>query len=129
MGLCQGEGLFMLCLFWVSEKFRVKNKLFFIFADLEKAFDWVLRKVIRFALKRKGVPRYLVNVAIFLYRGFKITVSVDGELSFYVKVGVHQESALRPILFIMVMDVLRENVRDGLLMDLLHVDHLALFGE
>ena len=110
MDLCQEEGLFMLCLFRVSEKFRAKNKLFFIFVDLEKAFDWVLRKVIRFALKRKGLPGYLVNVAILLYRGCKITVSVDGELSssFYVKVGVYQGSALRPILFIMVMDVLRE---------------------
>ena len=35
----------------LSEKFRAKNKkLFFIFVDLEKAFDWVPREVICFAL-------------------------------------------------------------------------------
>ena len=50
MGLCQGEGLLMLCLFY--RDFRAKNKkLFFIFVDLEKAFDWVPRQVICFALR------------------------------------------------------------------------------
>ena len=45
----------------LSEKFRAKNKLFFIFVDLKKAFDRVPREVICFALRRKGVPEYLVN--------------------------------------------------------------------
>ena len=36
-------------------KNSVKNKkLFFIFVDLEKAFDRVTREIIRFALRRKG---------------------------------------------------------------------------
>ena len=116
----------------LSEKFRAKNKkLFFVFVDLEKAFDWVPRVPIPFALRRKGVPEYLVNGVLSLYKGCKTAVSVDGELSssFSVKVGVHQRSALSPLLFIMVMDVLTEDVRDGLLMELLHVDDLVLCGE
>ena len=66
-----------------------------------------------------------------LYRGYKTAVSVDGELSssFSVRVGVHQESALSPILFIMVMDVLTEDVRDGSLMDLLYADDFVLGGQ
>ena len=54
-----------------------------------------------------------------------------GELSssFSVKIGVHQRSALSSLLFIMVMDVLTEDVMDGLLMELLYVDDLALCGE
>ena len=53
----------------LSEKFRAKNKkLFFIFVDLEKAkgLDRVPREVIRFALRWKGVPEYLVNGVMFL---------------------------------------------------------------
>ena len=38
----------------LNEKFRAKNKLFFIFADLEKAFDRMPREVIRLAC----VPEY-----------------------------------------------------------------------
>ena len=116
----------------LSEKFRTKNKKsFFAFVDMEKAFDWVPREVIRFALMRKGVPEYLVNGVMSLYKGCKTAVSVDGELSssFSVKVGVHQRPALSPLLFIMLMDVLIENVRDGSLMELLYADDLVLRGE
>ena len=49
--------------------------------------------------------------------------------SFSVKVGVHQGSALSPLLFIMLMDVLTEDVRDGSLMKLLYADDLVLCGE
>ena len=45
------------------------------------------------------------------------------------KVGVHQGSALSPLLFIMVTDVLTEDVRDGSLMELVYTDDLVLCGE
>ena len=66
-----------------------------------------------------------------LYKGCKTAVSVDGELSssFSVKIGVHQWSALSPLLFVMVMDILTEDVRDGSLMELLYADDLILCGE
>ena len=42
---------------------------------------------------------------------------------------VHQGSALSPLLFITVMDVLTEDVRDGTLMELLYADDLVLCAE
>ena len=116
----------------LSEKFRAKNKkLFFIFVDLKKAFDPVPQEIICFALRQKGVPEYLVNGVISFYKGCKTAASVDGELSssFSVKIGAHQRSALSPILFIMVMDVLTEDVGDGSLMELLYADNLVLCVE
>ena len=91
-----------------------KKEVVFIFVDLKKAFDRVPREVIRFDLRQKGVPKYLVKGVKSLYKGCKTTVSVDGKLSssFPVKVGVHQGSVLSPLLFIMVMDVLTEDMRD-----------------
>ena len=63
----------------LSEKFRAKKKkLFFVFVDLGKAFDWVPREVICFALRWKGVPEYLANEVISLYKGCKTAVSVNG---------------------------------------------------
>ena len=66
-----------------------------------------------------------------LYKGCKTPVSVDRELSisFSLKVAVHQGSALSPLLFIMVMDVPTEDVRDGSLLELLHADDLVLYRE
>ena len=116
----------------LSEKFRAKNKmLFFIVVDLKKAFDQVPREVICFAFRRKGVPEYLLNEVISLSKSCKTTISVDGELSssFSLKVGVHQGSGLGPLLFIMVMDDLTEDVRDSLCMELLYADNLFLCGE
>ena len=116
----------------LTEKFRAKNKkLFFVFVDLEKAFDQVPREVIQFDFRWKGVPEYLVNGVMSLYEGCKTAVLVDRELSssFSVKVGVHQGSALSPLLFTMVMDVLTEDVTDGSVMELLYADDLVLCGE
>ena len=78
------------------------------------------REIICFALRRKGVPEYLVDGVMSL-KDCKTAVSVDGKLSssFSVKAGIHQGSALSPLLFIMVMDVLTEDMRDGSLMELL----------
>ena len=53
----------------LNEKFRAKNK--YVFVDLEKAFDRMPREVIRFALRREGVPEYLVNGVTSLYKGCK----------------------------------------------------------
>ena len=64
-----------------------------------------------------------------LYKGCKTAVSLVRELSssFPMKVGVHQGSALSPLLFIMAMDVLTKDVRDGLLMKLLCADDRVLW--
>ena len=66
-----------------------------------------------------------------LYKGCKTVVLVDGELSssFSVKGGVHQGSALSPLLFIIVMDVLTDDVRNGSLMELLYANNLLSCGE
>ena len=102
-----------------------------MFVDLVKAFDWVSRKVICFALRRNGVPECLVYGVMSLYKGCKTAFSVDGELSssFSVKFGVQQGSPLSPLFFIMIMEVLTEDVRDGSLMELMYADSLVLCGE
>ena len=111
-----------------SENFRDKNKkLYFIFVDMEKAFDRVPKEVISFVLRQKGVPEYMVNGVMSLYEGCKTAALVDGELSIKDD-GVHQGSALSPLLF-MVMDALAKDVRDGSLMELLYADDLVFCGE
>ena len=57
-------------------------------------------------------------------------VSVDSELSeeFEVKVGMYQGSVLSPFLFSVVVDVVREFVREGVLRLLLFVDDLVFLS-
>ena len=83
MGLCQGVGCCdaVSALRRLNEKFRAKNKkLFLIFVELEKTSDRVPKEVIWFALRQKGVPDYLVDGVMSLYKGCKTVASIEREL-------------------------------------------------
>ena len=112
----------------LRKRFRAKGKkLYFGFVDLEKAFDRVLRKVIRCAMRKFGVEEWLVSAVISMYTGAKTVVRrVYGNSNgFEVKVGMHQGSALSPLLFVMVMEALSREFRVSLPLELLYADDLA----
>ena len=116
----------------MQEKYLGKKKfLYYCFVDLKKAFDKVPRKVIEFALRKKGVEEKLVQTVMRLFEDARTRVRVDSEVSepSEVKVGVHQGSVLSPLLFVAVMDVLGEGVRRGLLFELLYADDLVIMAE
>ena len=52
----------------VQEKHQTKkNKLYYAFVDLEKAFDSVPREVVRWGLRELGVDDWLIRTVIALY--------------------------------------------------------------
>ena len=51
------------------------------FVHLEKAFDRVQRKVVEWAMRRKGISVTLVTAVMSLYKGAKIKVNVGTHLS------------------------------------------------
>ena len=116
----------------MQESYFEKNrKLFVCFVDLEKAFDWVPRRVIEWALKKKLVPERLVQAVISMYKEENKRVQVGGRHSkeFDVGVGVHQESVLSPFLFSIVLDILSEDGTKDALYELLYSDDLVLMAE
>ena len=48
---------------------------------------------------------------------------------FSVAVGVHQRSVLSPLSFAIVVDVVTENAREGLMKEVLYADDLVLLSE
>jgi len=59
----------------MQEKFRANGKkLYFGFVDLEKAFDRVLRELIRRAVCKLGVEEWLVSAVMSMYTGAKTVV-------------------------------------------------------
>ena len=68
-----------------------EKKLYICFVDLEKAFDRVLRKVLEWAVRKRGISEVIVRAVMSLYEGAKTRVRVGLELfeEFEVKVGVH----------------------------------------
>jgi len=84
------------------------KKLYFVFVDLEKAFDMVPIKVTRWAMHKLAVEEWLVSAVISMYTGAKTVVrTVHGNSnSFKVKICMHQGSTLSPLLFVIVMEAL-----------------------
>ena len=111
------------------ENFRVKGrKLFFGFVDLEKAFDRVSREVIRWAMHKLGVEEWLVSAVMSMYTGAKTVVRIvyGNSSCFQIKVGMHQGSALSPLLFVTVMEAISREFRVALPWELLYADDLAV---
>ena len=87
------------------------------FVDLEKAFDRVQRKVLEWAIRKKAVTEKNFRSWMSLYEGAMTRVRVDSELSeeFEVDFLMHHGSVLSPFLFALVVDVVTEFAREGVL--------------
>ena len=84
--------------------------------DLEKAFDRVPREVISWAMSKLGVEVWLVSAVMSMYTGAKTVVRTvyGNNKDFEVKVGMHQGSALSPLLFVTVMETISREFRVAL---------------
>ena len=99
--------------------------------DLEKAFDRVPREVISWAMRKLGVEEWLISAVMSMYIGAKTVVRTvyGNSQSFEVKVGMHQGSALSPLLFVIVTAAISREFRVALPWELLYADDLALIAE
>ena len=84
----------------MQEEYQKKNKkLYMCFVDMEKAFDRVPRKVMEWAMRKKGLSEVMVRAVMGLYDGAKTIVRVGSGYSEEFEVGVHQGSVLSSLLF------------------------------
>jgi len=59
----------------MQQKFKAKGKkLYFVFVDLEKAFDRVSRELIRWAMHKLGAEEWLVSTVMLTYTGTKMVI-------------------------------------------------------
>ena len=98
-----------------------KKQLYYAFVDLEKAFDRLPREAVRWLLQMSGVEEWLVNAVMALYQDARTVVHKDMGDSGDFKVGVrvHRGSVLSPLLFVVVMNVVTREAREGLPWELL----------
>ena len=81
-------------------------------------------------MRKKGIPEVLVRSVMSLYEGAKARVRVNSELSenSQAKLGIHQGLHCHH-LFAVVVDVVTELAREGVLGELLNADELVLISE
>ena len=108
-----------------------KKNLYFIFVDLEKAFDRIPRKILWWSMRKLGVEEWLIEVVKSMYENAKSKVHLGSKLSsdFNVRVGVHQGSVLSPLLFAIVMEALSREFRISCPWELLYADDLVISAD
>ena len=101
-----------------------------MFIDLEKAYDRVPRQEKWNCLRLKDVEEKYIRLIQDTYENCKTRVrcAVGTTTGFYVKVGLHQGSALSPFLFAIVMDSLTEQIQKVAPWDMMFADDVALCG-
>ena len=134
LGFMKGRGTTdgIFCLRQLMEKFREKQRdLHMVFTDLEKAYDRVPRQEIWRSLREKMVPEKYVRMIQEMYRitYTRVRSSVGETEGFEVKVGLHQGSALSPLIFNIVMDVITQDLRERVPWCILYADDIVLCAE
>ena len=116
----------------IQEKYIRKNRnLYFTFADLEKAFNKVPRKVLWRTLRKICLPEWIVGVVQIMYQNARSRMMINNSDSdmFKIQIGVHQGSVLGPLLFIIVLEALSKEFRTGYLWELLYADDLVIVAD
>ena len=82
------------------------------------------------AMRKKGLSEVMFGAVMSLYDGAKTRVRMGSAYSeeFEVKVSVYQGSVLSPLLFAIVVDVITESARRGVINELLYADDLVLMS-
>ena len=65
----------------MHEQLKKNKKFYMCFVDLEKAFDRVSRRVIQWAMSKKGLPEILMKAVISLYEDSKMKAKVGSKFS------------------------------------------------
>ncbi|KAK3540074.1 hypothetical protein QTP70_025389, partial [Hemibagrus guttatus] len=116
----------------LMEKYRDgQRELHCVFVDLEKAYDRVPREELWYCMRKSGVAETYVRVVQDMYERSRTVVrcAVGQTEEFNVEVGLHQGSALSPLLFAIVMDQLSEEVRQESPWTMMFADDIVICSE
>jgi Reverse transcriptase (RNA-dependent DNA polymerase) len=102
-----------------------------IFIDLEKTYDKVPKNIMWWALEKKRVPTKYVTLIKDMYTNVVTYVrACDGESDvFPFKIGLHQESALSPYIFTLVMDEITNDIQGDIPWCMLFAGDVVLIDE
>ena len=99
----------------VEQSVEWQAKLYLLFVDFERAFDTIHRTAIWSALANLGIPDKITNIIKEMYNDAKYHVRFAGDESnsFEINRGVRQGCVLSPMLFLIVLDSVMNEVNSA----------------
>ena len=116
----------------VEKRLEMQGHMALVFVDLEKAFDTVPRKMAMSTLRWMGSPESEVKMVEAMYENTTGRVVVGSGMSneFQVNIGLRQGSALSPLLFILVMELISRKIGTTYAMKkIMYADDLVIVAE
>ena len=116
----------------MEKKLEKQGSMCIGFVDLEKAFDTVSREMVMATFRWLGVPEAEVRMmeATYEQRNVRVIIGAGMSEQFSVNIGLRQGSALSPLLFIVVMELISRKVSmKNTSRKLLYADDLAIVAE
>ena len=116
----------------VEKRLEKQGHMALAFVDLEKAFDTVPRKMAMANLRWMGAPESEVKMVEAMYENTTGRVVVGSGMSneFQVNIGLRQGSALSPLLFILVMELISRKISTtDALRKIIYADDLVIVAE
>ena len=94
----------------VEKSWEHKEKVFFTFVDLKKAYDSVPRQALWKVLRKLGVPGVLVNLIESFHQDMQAKIRLKGKLMDPIDVrnGLRQGCCMAPVLFNLFMNAVVE---------------------
>ena len=116
----------------MEKKLEKQGSMCIGFVDLEKVFDTMSRKMVMATLRWLGVPEAEIRMVEATYEQTSGRVIIGAAMSeqFSVNIGLRQGSALSPLLFIVVIELISRKVSmKNASRKLLYADDLAIVAE
>ena len=116
----------------VEKRLEMQERMAVGFVDLEKAYDTVPREMVTATVRWMGVPEAEARMVEAMYERTKGRVVVGSGLSeeFPVNIGLRQGSALSPLLFNMVMELISKKISTkDVLRKTMYADDLVIIAE
>jgi Reverse transcriptase (RNA-dependent DNA polymerase) len=102
-----------------------------IFIDLKKIYDKILRNIMWWTLEKKRIPTKYVTLIKNMYINIVTYIrACDGDSDpFFIKMWLHQWSALSPYIFTLVMNEITNDIQWDISWYMLFDDDVVLIDE
>jgi hypothetical protein len=113
------DAMFVMCQLLSATHCNKDTQLHFVFINLTKVYDWIIRQTLWHILRTYQVPSKIVNLLEDLHIGTLATIKLGANLGqeFFITSGVRQGRIVALLLFNVFLDFVIKHALDNMRLD------------